>query len=39
MADASALKNLNDPIARYMRGDFASLPEDQTVGEVLKRCV
>ena len=36
MADASALKNLNDPIARHMRGDFASLPEDQTVGEALE---
>jgi magnesium transporter len=35
MASASPLKNLNDPIALHMRGDFASLSEDQTVGEAL----
>ncbi len=36
MSDASALKNLNDPIARHMRGGFASLLDDQSVGEALE---
>jgi magnesium transporter len=36
MLDDSVAKNLNDPIAQHMRGGFASLLADQTVGEALE---
>ncbi len=36
MLDVSVAKNLNDPISRHMRGGFASLLDDQTVGGALE---
>ena len=36
MIDVALTKNLNDPIAQHMRGGFASLLVDQTVGEALE---
>ncbi|MGD0519153.1 MAG: magnesium transporter [Thermoguttaceae bacterium] len=36
MPDDSVAKKLNDPIAQHMRGGFASLLDDQTVGEALE---
>jgi magnesium transporter len=35
MADISANKNLSDPISKHMRGGFASVLVDQTIGEAL----
>jgi magnesium transporter len=36
MADVSTTKNLNDPISKHMRGGFARIMVDQTVGEALE---
>jgi magnesium transporter len=36
MTDVSLVKNINDPIVQHMRGGFASLLVDQTVGEALE---
>jgi len=36
MLDDSVAKNLNDPIAQHMRGGFARVLDDQTVGEALE---
>ena len=36
MVDVSTAKNLNDPISQHMRGGFASVLVDQTVGQALK---
>jgi magnesium transporter len=35
MPDVSITKNLNDPISQHMRGGFASVSVNQTVGEAL----
>jgi magnesium transporter len=37
MNDVSAAKNLNDPISLHMRGGFAHVLVDQTVGEALEQ--
>jgi magnesium transporter len=36
MVESSVTKNLNDPISQHMRGGFASVMVDQTVGQALK---